>query len=217
MGEAGVRLPRRLWEARVGATAAIAAPRAELWVPRYRRGEGFGCRSHKATSLVLQCSLVEDRLQGPSTRVSRRVLHAYTHPDLVEWRDCIYFVLAGVAGPSRAVPSDIPGVAAPNGMPSFVPALFAISLGDLLSFTERQGRGTVSSAGLDELRTTVAEGGARPAAERLESVITRFADPGAFDEAPLSPRRGVSSIYDETYWSWRDPFNRPMPIALRFP
>jgi hypothetical protein len=213
-----MRLPRRLWEAYVGALAARVAPDAELWAPRRQLGHGFGSDPREALSLVLQCSLVEERVQGPSTRVSRTTLAGYMADDLVEWREYIWFVLVGTAAePGTNSPENPFELAWTQGAPSFAPVLYAVRMLDLWAFVLDQGRGTVSAQGLDWLRGMPAGAVDRPAAEPLEDVIAAFAGPDAFDPGvPRAPGfQSVDPILAE-HW-WRNPFQRPMPIALRFP
>jgi hypothetical protein len=125
----GIRIPKRLVEAWVGAIAVRTLPEAQLWSSTFREVDGVGVPA-RPDLLLLQCSAAEDRQGGPSTRVSRATLSFYRENEhLSAWGRNAQFVLVGSSGS--------PGELLPLGSPQ----LWSVTVADLGQTTDDYGRG----------------------------------------------------------------------------
>jgi hypothetical protein len=201
-------IPRRLFDAWVGATVTATLPAASLWAPTYRRHTGFGIDPQPCL-LLFQCSPAQYRIDGPSTRVSRRLLQIYrSHPALVAWHDRTQFVLADPS-PDEYGPHAYSTSPAKRPLPT----LWTASVPILADVTDHQDRGTVSAA---TLRSMASAGEAIPLAHTLrtwaETTEQRQTHTDSIWRAPLEPT-------DADPWFWGGLFgvNRPMPLGAALP
>jgi hypothetical protein len=147
----GIRMPKRLVDAWLGALVARTLPDAVLWASTYRDADGIGI-DVRPELLLLQCSPADTRDAGPSTRVNRATLSVYAHGEhLWAWGRQAQFVLVG------AIPTS-------GARPTAGPELWCIAACDLAEVVESRGRGTIDAVTLENL---VSSGHARSMPELL--------------------------------------------------